>query len=280
MVDSQSVPAVTKFSHLKELLVPRVHQAIDGLPFTEEGYEHAKKYLREKYGHPDEVTGVYVINLLEMPMITERNVAKVHQFYKKLLFTIESLKTLGKLESVQGVAYYVLVKKLGFLRSELVSHMPSDRHSWSFKELLEVLRKWTDTNITSSKCLASSDRVFFSEDWRVNNSCVYCVSTDHVSSDCGEISTPEERKAFLVSKRLCFNCAAGQHSTNKCPSKLSCRTCRRGHHTSRCQQASEPSLTANIAGSSVIHPVVMVDVNGRKFHALLNSGAINMCRPL
>ena len=115
MVDSQSIPAVTKFSHLKELLVPRVRQAIDGLPFTEEGYERAKKYLMEKYGHPDEVAGAYVINLLEMPMITERNEAKVHQFYEKLLFTIESLETLGKLESVQGVAYYVLVKKLEFL---------------------------------------------------------------------------------------------------------------------------------------------------------------------
>lgn len=35
---------------------------------------------------------------------------------------------------------------------------------------------------------------------------------------------------------------------------------------------SEPSLTTNIAGSSVIHPVVMVDVNGRKFRALFDSG--------
>ena len=67
MVDSQSVPAVTKFSHLKELLVPKVRQTIDGLPFNEEGYERAKKYLREKYSHPDEVGGAYVINLLEMP---------------------------------------------------------------------------------------------------------------------------------------------------------------------------------------------------------------------
>lgn len=83
MVDSQSVPAVTKFSHLKELLVPKVRQVIDGLPFIEEGYECAKKYLREKYGHPDEVAGAYLINLLKMPTITERNVAKVHQFYEK-----------------------------------------------------------------------------------------------------------------------------------------------------------------------------------------------------
>ena len=66
MVDSQSVPAATKFSHLKELLVPKVCHAIDSLPFNEESYERAKKS-----SHPDEVAGAYVINLLEMPTITE-----------------------------------------------------------------------------------------------------------------------------------------------------------------------------------------------------------------
>lgn len=176
---------------------------------------------------------------------------------KKPLFTIESLETLGNLESVQGMAYYVLVKKLEFLRSELVSHVPSDWLSWSFKELLEALHKWTDTNTTSSKRLALSDRVFFSEDrWTA-----------------GKFLCPRSEKPYLVSKRLCFNCAAGQHNANKCPSKLSCHTWRRRQHTSLCQQASEPSLTTNIAGLSVIHLVVIVDVNGRKFRALLDSGA-------
>ena len=100
---------MTKFSHLKELLVSRKRSAIDGLPFNEEGFQRALKYLREKYGHPEEIAGVsggvYVINLLKLPDTTERNIAKVHQLYEKLLFTIKSLETLGNLESVEGVAY-------------------------------------------------------------------------------------------------------------------------------------------------------------------------------
>ena len=92
IVDAQNVPAIAKFSHLKELLLLRVRQAIDGLPFNEEGYDHAKKCLREKYGHPDQVAGAYVINLLQMPTISERNVAKIYQFYEKLLCTIEFCK--------------------------------------------------------------------------------------------------------------------------------------------------------------------------------------------
>jgi len=196
MVDSQSVPAVTKFSHLKELLVQRVRQAIDGLPFNEDGYVRAKKCFREKYGHPDKAVGAYIINFLEMPTITERNVAKVHQFYEKLLFTTESLETLGKLESVQGVVHYVLVKKLEFLRSELVSHVPSDWRSWSFKELLEALRKWTDTNTTSSKCPALSDRVFFSDDQHVNNLCAIVIALSMFCWTAAIFLRPRNKRLF------------------------------------------------------------------------------------
>ena len=49
--------------------------------------------------------------------------------------------------------------------------------------------------------------------------------------------------------------------------------CRKRHHTSLCVESSEPSLTANVVGSSVVHPVVIVEVGGQKFRALLDSGA-------
>ena len=43
------MPAVTKFSHLKELMEPHVCEAIDGLPFTTEGYERAKNIPKSNY---------------------------------------------------------------------------------------------------------------------------------------------------------------------------------------------------------------------------------------
>ena len=96
MVDSQSVPSITKFSHLKELVEPSIRTAIDCLPFTDEGYTRAFKYLEDKYGHPSEVAGSYVVSLLELPTISERDVSKIHRFYEQLLFNVESLETLGE----------------------------------------------------------------------------------------------------------------------------------------------------------------------------------------
>ena len=49
-IDSASLPTLTKFSYLKELLGPSIREGIDGLPFTEEGYLAAKETLKAEYG--------------------------------------------------------------------------------------------------------------------------------------------------------------------------------------------------------------------------------------
>ena len=48
------------------------------------------------------------------------------------------------------------------------------------------------------------------------------VSTEYSHSDCDQVSTPALSKTFHASKRLSFNCAAGQHGVNKCHNKFSC----------------------------------------------------------
>ena len=125
MVDSQSVPSITKFSHLKELVEPSIRTVIDCLPFTDEGYTRAFKYLEDKYGHPSEVAGSYVVSLLELSTVSERDVSKIHRFYEQLLFNVESLETLGKLDSVEGTTYYVL-RELEIIKAELVTHVKTD----------------------------------------------------------------------------------------------------------------------------------------------------------
>ena len=74
---------------------------------------------------------------------------KIHHIYEKLLFNVESLATLGKLEMIQGAAFFVIVKKLELLKSELVTHVAGDWLDWTFTQLIEALRKWTETNTTA-----------------------------------------------------------------------------------------------------------------------------------
>lgn len=91
---------------------------IEGLAFTEEGYLKAKGLREKRYGQTSEVVGVYVRNILELPTIRERDVAKIHDFYEKLLFNVESLLTLKKLNELDAAARFTF-HKLEVIKSKL-----------------------------------------------------------------------------------------------------------------------------------------------------------------
>lgn len=118
-IDLSEVAAVTKFSYLKELVNPKVKTAIDGLPFTTEGYQRAKNILKSKYGQMSEIVNAYVQNIMALPMITGSHPKKIHEFYEKLLFNVQSLETLGKLKEISGYVRMSIVKLQG-IRGDLV----------------------------------------------------------------------------------------------------------------------------------------------------------------
>ena len=71
-----------------------------------------------------------------------------------------------------------------------------------------------------------------------------------------------------------FNCKS-PHTAENCRSKMACQKCRKKHHTSICDsdQRSEGLLTAHLCGKTeVVYPVVLVNVNGIKTRALLDTG--------
>ena len=93
-IDATDLSSVTKFAYLKELVLPKVRADIDGLPFTTEGCERAKNILKSEYG---EIINAYVNNIMSLPTIPSENPKEVDEFYKKLLYNVQSLETLGKL---------------------------------------------------------------------------------------------------------------------------------------------------------------------------------------
>jgi len=102
-IDRSEVAGVTKFSHLKELVDPKVKTAIDCLPFTTEGYERPKNILKTKYGQTSEILTAYIQNIMTLPTITSSNPRKIDEFYEKLVFNVQSLETRGKLKEISDM---------------------------------------------------------------------------------------------------------------------------------------------------------------------------------
>ena len=92
---------MTKFTYLKELVVPKVRIAIQGLPFTIEGYERARNILQTRYGKSSEIVNSYIQSIMSLPNIHGCQPSKIHEFYETLMYNVpsnvQSLETLGKM---------------------------------------------------------------------------------------------------------------------------------------------------------------------------------------
>ena len=143
-VDAAEIAKVTKFSYLKELLEPKLRTAIDGLPLTMEGYERAKNILKTKYGKPTEIVNAYVQTIMSLPIIHGAQPTKIHEFYEKLVYSVQSLKTLGKVREVNGYTRMTLDKLEG-VRGDLVC-TDEDWQEWNFPQLIKALQQWTERN--------------------------------------------------------------------------------------------------------------------------------------
>ena len=118
--------------------------AIQGLPFTTEGYERARNILKTRYGKPSEIVNSYVQNIISLPNIHGCQPSKIHEFYETLMYNVQALETLGKIGEVNGYVR-ATIDKLEGIRGDLV-RIDDDWQEWKFPQLVQALRKWTERN--------------------------------------------------------------------------------------------------------------------------------------
>eukprot|EP00794_Sanderia_malayensis_P007573 gene7573-biopygen6100 len=280
-IDKSDIASVSKFSYLKEALVQKVRATIDGLPLTTEGYERAKQILRTRYGKPSEVANAHIQNIVSLPTINGTQPPKILEFFEKLVTSVQTLDTMGKLKEINGYVRTTLDKLPG-IRADLV-RIDDEWQDWKFPQFIEALRRWCERNPVQVEDRNRQhpqprrDKVFQTSDQAGKpKGCVYCENTEHKSVDCDNIKTVAERKKCLSLKKLCFNCTGSKHRAAECHSRFKCQKCSAKHHTSICDQQSQQILLAtNEAKSSgtVTYPVVLVKVNGVTCRALLDTGA-------
>ena len=282
-IDKSNLPAVTKFSYLKELVIPKVRASINGLPFTTEGYNRARNILHTKFGETSEVSNAHIQSIMTLPSIPNTNIARIHDFYERLSTNVNALDTLGKLKEINGYVRLTL-DKLSGIRADLV-RTDDNWKNWKFFELIEALRKWTERNpiaphFEHQKENIKKDRLLQTTGKEKKKAaCIYCDNEQHKSYQCEKVKTLGERKKIIATKRLCYNCTGTGHRAADCKSKRNCQNCGGRHHSSICDKNSTTDLqqsTATVLATtevSVVYPTVLVQVNGITCRALLDTGA-------
>ena len=102
--------------------------------------------------------------------------------------------------------------------------------------------------------------------------CICCykginlVSVAQLASDC---------RIKLSRKKLCFNCTGSKHRASEHKSTKTCQQCQGKHDTSLCEK-QHMLLTTN--HTSDTKPVLVVEVEGIKCYALIDTGGGELLR--
>ncbi len=102
-VDKRSVDPVNKFAYLCGILSPKVKTVI-------EGYNHAKSTLEDRYGKNSKVIKAYVKLIMNLPVINEIDLERIHKFNDQLTHAVQTLQMLKKFDTVNGYVSMTLDK--------------------------------------------------------------------------------------------------------------------------------------------------------------------------
>ena len=68
-IQKSNIPAVSKFSYLKELLWEKAKKNIEALPHSSEGYNRATAILKDRFGKDCEIVKCFIKEIMELPHI-------------------------------------------------------------------------------------------------------------------------------------------------------------------------------------------------------------------
>ena len=91
-IDQVQISPISKFSYLKELLVPKVRLLTDGLPFTSEACGRAKSILTSRYGKPCEAAAAHIYFITSLSVISNCNLNRLQEFHEKLTISVQALE--------------------------------------------------------------------------------------------------------------------------------------------------------------------------------------------
>lgn len=199
---------------------------------------------------------------------------------------------LGRLANVKGNVRSTLDKLKG-KKNDLVRGNEGWK-DWDFPDLLRELKKWTEINPVEESAAERSPSKGFQEkshtrvfntqsnhsqqEPHAGNCCVYCDDDKHRATRCTKITEIDKRKRILSAKRL-FQLHRGKTSCGRMqePIKSVRSAVENTTRRSVTNKMTKPtrSLSPQKFQPRVTYPVVVVQVEGIKCRALLDTGAGN-----
>lgn len=261
--ENAAMKPVRKLHYLISCLSKEPLDLVKHLPFTDENYRVALTLLENRFSNTRLIADTHLEYILSLPSIVNMK-SELRPFLNSFNEHIAALKALQfKPDDWSFILLHVLLRKIPndirnqFEISLKTSNIPK------YTELLEFLenrcKAFESTCIIKqnanvpSKSLPGRGQGPSSRNIKAvmhvqerstdAKQCRYCNS-DHYMYMCNKFKNLniEQRRDFLKSKNLCFNCF-GIHKYHECTSLHKCKVCRAKHHTLICPMAGSSGVS-------------------------------------
>ncbi|XP_054267255.1 uncharacterized protein LOC128989390 [Macrosteles quadrilineatus] len=266
VISNPDLTDVTRLHYLKNSLVGEAAQLISSFQITEENFIPAWEKLVARFENKRVLINKHLDDIFNIQPLKQKSAKGLNHLISTVNESLGSLKSLGSpIDQWDHILVYLTVHRLD----------PDTHEAWELHQgvstepsSLQDLQTFIEgrvralENIKAREVSHSSGMVNLPKHQgnpqhypNINTAlvaeskrkyvCKLC-SNAHYIAYCKEFhtKTPDQRKDFLSSNRLCFNCL-GPHLLKECRSQKSCVKCGNRHHTLIHDVVSKPFDTSS-----------------------------------
>lgn len=249
--NNEKLSAVQKLHYLKSSVHGEPESMLRNFATTDQNYDEAWKQLTKRYNNKRYNSKAILRTLFSQKQISTDSSHGIKQLLDTTSSCLKALNNMGiRTETWDIIIVYLVVSKLDVEShrqwEQQTSLTADDMPSWA--QLVEFLeaRFRTMEMIDSSKHLKpltqvkkpiSKAKSFHAavqqHDYKKNDLLCALCGESHYLNLCKQFDkkSVQERRDFIQSKGLCFNCLQSTHVVMKCRLPTCCKKCGRRHHT-------------------------------------------------
>ena len=138
--DDKGMLKIDKFNYLNSLLEGTAFRAIQGLPITEQNYDHAVALLDERFGRPQQIISAHMDEIMKISSATGDQTAPLRFKYNEVSVHVRGSASLGvSTDQYESLLIPIIMSKL---TSDICLQIgrKSTNQVWNMEELLETIK--------------------------------------------------------------------------------------------------------------------------------------------
>ncbi|XP_052751852.1 uncharacterized protein LOC113522552 [Galleria mellonella] len=240
---NESLDDVQKLHYLKGHLTGEAEQLIRQVPVTSANYKQCWEQLENRYNNKRYLANCILKRLFSQRSSNNESASALKDLLDTTTDCMHALKNLGvDVNSWDIIIIHIVNYKLDQetrkqwelkISAEISNDLPTYNQFSEFLQsrfrALECIEPRQKSSIPNSGSFPKTKTCMHVT---TNVVCEFC-SEPHKLCFCTKFAKLDysNRYEFVAKNRLCFNCLGGNHSVKSCQSTVSCKVCKRKHHS-------------------------------------------------